>query len=302
MAAWQNAVDVRQSPLELDGRIIAAEGELELARLDLLREQDIESDVRIPTAEIRRYTAEDVLWNYRQLEHSITGFGTGYERTINTLKAEEELAKSELNLAYQQELQESWSMPRAEARYEIAQSALDNLLAIKDNPQDIKAAVDQTYSSYQTAIAGVKAAEMQVEQAEAALDVVQAQLSKLSVSSPMNGVVASSHAEVGEIAQPGAPVLTVTQLDKVTLTAYVPESKIGLVKLGQKAEISVDSYPDYSFIGEVVFISPQAQFTPRNVQLKEEREKTVFPVKIELPNPEQKLKPGMPADALVIVN
>ena len=102
------------------------------------------------------------------------------------------------------------------------------------------------------------------------------------------------------IAQPGTPLLTVTRLDEVTLTAYVPERSLGLVKLGQEVQVSVDSYPDEYFTGTVVYISPNALFTPKNIQLKEEREKMVFAVKISLPNPEQKLKPGMPADARIL--
>jgi HlyD family secretion protein len=132
--------------------------------------------------------------------------------------------------------------------------------------------------------------------------VIKVQLSKLSSVSPISGVVAAQHAEVGEIAQPGFPILTITELEEVTLTAYVPESKIGLVKLGQEALVSVDSYPGQSFSGKVVYISPRALFTPRNIQLEEEREKMVFAVKIKLANPEQKLKPGMPADAVILTN
>ena len=134
-AAWQNAVEVQLNPLELDARINAAEGELELARLDLLREQNIESDLRVPTAEIRLDTAEKLVWNYRRAEHTL-GMGSQYDRRVNTLRVEDELAQAELNLSYQQELQENWSIPGVETRYETAQQALENLLAIKNNPQD----------------------------------------------------------------------------------------------------------------------------------------------------------------------
>lgn len=186
---------------------------------------------------------------------------------------------------------------------------MENLLRIKDNPQEINAAVDSAHASYLAAVAavevadeGVKLVEVQVEQAEASLEVITVQLDKLTASSPISGVVVARYAEVGEIAKPGATILTVTRLEEVTLTAYVPESKIGQVKLGQRALVSVDSYPDDSFSGEVVYISSEAQFTPRNVQLKEEREKMVFAVKIRLDNPDQKLKPGMPADARILTH
>jgi HlyD family secretion protein len=151
-------------------------------------------------------------------------------------------------------------------------------------------------------MATVAAAERQVEQTQASLEVIEVQLSKLGISSPVSGVVAAQDFEVGEMAQPGASILTITALEEVTLTAYVPESKIGLVKLGQEAQVSVDSYPGETFPGEVAYISPRAMFTPKNIQLKEEREKMVFAVKIKLGNPEQKLKPGMPADANILSN
>ena len=296
--AWENALDVQSNPLELEAKIIAAQGELEMADLNLIRVKDIESDWRVPAAEIRRDTARKVLENFLKAEHTI-GMGSGYDRRAKTLPAEGNMAVAELNLAYEKQLEKFWSVPAAELRRDIAESALENLLAIRDNPQEINAAVDQAYSAYRTAVAAVEAVERQVEQAEASRKIIEVQLSKLTCSSPVSGVVAAQHAEVGEIAKPGVPILTITELEEVTLTAYVLESKIGLVKLGQEALVSVDSYPEESFTGEVTYISPRALFTPRNIQLKEEREKMVFSVKIRLANPEQKLKPGMPADALI---
>ena len=168
--------------------------------------------------------------------------------------------------------------------------------------QNTAAAVDQAHTSFLQATNGVGIAQEQVKQAEAALELINVQLGKLTVSSPISGVVAAKNVEVGEIAQAGAPVLTVTKLDNVTLTAYVPDSQIGLVMLGQKVQVSVDSYSGQVFNGQVTYISPRAAFTPGNVQLKDEREKTVFAVKIRLANSEGKLKPGMPADATIITN
>ncbi len=296
--AWENALDVQRNPLELEARIIAAQGELEMAALNLRREKEIESDLNVPLAEIRRDTAEKVLENLEDLK-SLDLLGI-YTMRKEIYPAEGELDAAELSLAYQKELEKLWRVPAAELRVATAEAALQNLLAIRENPQEINAAVDNAHTAYQTAIAAVKAAEQQVEQAEASLEVIKVQLEKLTVASPVSGVVASRHAEVGEIAQPGTPLLTVTRLDEVTLTAYVPERSLGLVKLGQEVQVSVDSYPDEYFTGTIVYISPNALFTPKNIQLKEEREKTVFAVKISLANPEQKLKPGMPADARIM--
>jgi len=162
------------------------------------------------------------------------------------------------------------------------------------------AAVDQANTAYLLATNGIGIAEQQIKQAEAALNVIDVQAGKLTLGSPISGIVAAKNIEVGEIAGAGTPILTVTQLDNVTLTTYVPESQIGLVMLGQKVLVSIDSFPGQVFNGQVIYISPRASFTPGNIQLKDEREKTVFAVKISLANPDSKLKPGMPADATII--
>jgi HlyD family secretion protein len=298
--AWENALDVQHNPLELEARIIAAQGALEMAELNLVREKEVENSWRVPAAEIRQETAEKILENLQLFKANF--LVSYYTMNKEILPAEGELKMAELALAYEKGLEEYWRIPSAELSRDTAKKALENLLAIRGNPQEINAAVDQAYTAYQTEAAAVGAAERQVEQAEASLGVIGVQFSKLGISSPVSGVVAAQDFEVGEMAQPGASILTITELEEVTLTAYVPESKIGLVKLGQEALVTVDSYPGETFHGEVAYISPRAMFTPKNIQLKEEREKMVFAVKIKLENPEQKLKPGMPADANILTN
>jgi HlyD family secretion protein len=93
-----------------------------------------------------------------------------------------------------------------------------------------------------------------------------------------------------------------TELDTVTLTVYVAESDIGLVRLGQSVVVAVDSFPDQLFEGQVVQIATEAEFTPKNVQTAEERVNMVFGVKVEIPNADGSLKPGMPADAVIQVD
>jgi multidrug resistance efflux pump len=113
----------------------------------------------------------------------------------------------------------------------------------------------------------------------------------------MSGTVSSRSAQVGETATAGAPLLTITNLDEVTLVIYIPENRIGQVQVGQEVEVKVDSFPERVFMGQVASIAGEAEFTPRNVQTKEERVNLVFAVDISLPNPDHALKPGMPADA-----
>ncbi|MFH1383061.1 MAG: efflux RND transporter periplasmic adaptor subunit [Chloroflexota bacterium] len=227
----------------------------------------IERAHNIASAQAQVDSAREILANF-ETAMGFAGQGSNYDRLASVLTAQGQLAQAELNLEF----------------------------------QTTNVTVDRAYTAYLVAGAAVKASEKQVAQVEASLKVIDVQLSNLTTSSPVSGVVSAKNAEVGEVAKPGVPILTITELEEVTLTTYIPESKIGLVKLGQGAIVSVDSYTGDSFSGEVVYISPQAQFTPRNVQLKEEREKTVFAVKIRLDNPEQKLKPGMPADARIVTS
>ncbi|OQY18667.1 MAG: hypothetical protein B6I34_10435 [Anaerolineaceae bacterium 4572_32.1] len=104
----------------------------------------------------------------------------------------------------------------------------------------------------------------------------------------------------GELAAPGATLLTLGDLDKVTLTVYVPEDKLGQVYLGQDVQVRVDSFPERTFIGTVTAIAHEAEFTPRNVQTQEERVNMVFAVDVDIPNSDHALKPGLPADAVII--
>ncbi len=150
----------------------------------------------------------------------------------------------------------------------------------------------------------IDALQAQVAQAEAALAAAQAnlktldiQLARMTILAPAGGIVLEQLIHVGELATPGAPLLTLADLDEVTLTVYVPEAELGQVSLGQEVEVTVDAY-DQVFTGQVSYISSQAEFTPKNVQTQEERVHMVFAVKVQLENLEHELKPGMPADAV----
>lgn len=150
--------------------------------------------------------------------------------------------------------------------------------------------------------------EAQVSQAEAALSAAEASLKALDIElgrselkAPAGGVILERLVHEGELAAPGAALFTMADLDKVTLTVYVPEAELGKVSLGQAVEVSVDAY-DQVFQGRVSAIASEAEFTPKNVQTQEERVHMVFAVKVRLDNADHLLKPGMPADALFAEN
>ncbi|NIP60332.1 MAG: HlyD family efflux transporter periplasmic adaptor subunit [Gemmatimonadetes bacterium] len=147
----------------------------------------------------------------------------------------------------------------------------------------------------------MEAQRARVRQAEAALARARARLDDAEATAPFDGVVAIRHREVGETVSPGAPLVTLRDLDDRWIRIYVREDAIGRVSLGQEAEILSDSHPDRSYRGRVFFIGSEAEFTPRNVQTAEERVRLVYPVKVRVAeDPDVDLKPGTPADVRLL--
>jgi len=135
----------------------------------------------------------------------------------------------------------------------------------------------------------------------AALAAAEAQFGYTILRSPQSGIVLRKHVEPGEMIAAGTPAITLADLKNIWLKVYVPEPQLGRLKLGQGVEVRTDSYPGKVYRGEVSFISSEAEFTPKNIQTQEERVKLVFAVKIRLKSPNQELKPGMPADARIVL-
>ena len=143
----------------------------------------------------------------------------------------------------------------------------------------------------------IDAAGWQVTQAESALAQAQSRLREARVVSPIDGVVLRKNLEAGETANPGVPILTLVNPKDVWLRAYVPETEVGRLKVGDVAALRVDAFPNRVFTGRLIEIASEAEFTPRNVQTKKERVTLVFRIKIQIDNPDGLLKPGLPADA-----
>jgi len=274
--AWENAQRSLTNPQELDARIDAARTQLAIAK-----SQAIQAQAALEAAKVQRDGHPGQ---------------AAYEYQVKA--AEEALQAAQANVAK-------------------AQAQLDGLLDMRHNPLAMQAQVDAAEAAYKAAAAAAEAAqakldalvagptreqiavaEAAVRQAEAALGILQVQQEKMTLRAPLNGLVTRRTLHVGELASPGAPVITIADLTKVRLTVYIPEDQIGHVRLGQKVQVTVDSFPGHVFSGEVAYISPRAEFTPKNIQTQKERVNMVFAVRIRLNNPELLLKPGMPADAV----
>jgi multidrug resistance efflux pump len=204
----------------------------------------------------------------------------------------------------------------AVAQQEGIESLLAHLYAQWAHPQSLEAMADEALAALTQAEAQIVAAQAQVDglnagatreqivalearvaQAQAALDSLLTQRAMMTLTSPVDGTVVSVVAHPGEVAAPGASLLTVADLSQLYLSVYLPETRIGQVHLGQRVQVVVDSFPGRFFEGQVTHIASHAEFTPRNVATKEERVNLVFAVEIRLPNDDGALKPGMPADA-----
>lgn len=206
-------------------------------------------------------------------------------------------AKSNFDLAQKdkerfQSLYDSQSITKKQfddvaTRFEIAQSQLngakENLTKIKNiaRPEEIR----QARSNF--------------EKAEASAALIQKSLNDCFVTAPFNGAIVKTFVEKGEMLSILSNLFKISDLSKVELVIYVSEEDLGKVKLGQIAEVLTDTYKDKTYEGKVKYISPEAEFTPKNIQTKDERTKLVFAVKIEIQNPNFELKAGMPADAVV---
>jgi HlyD family secretion protein len=318
LQALQDAQTTRTQPQELEARIDAARTQSEVAELTV--EQAIASMRASEVQQVYYQRAYAQLLEGFDVEIPVPGTSIIVRRHINV----GELVLSEIRRQGNLSNQEAWmaweGLFAAEAVRDGARQNLDNLLAMRDNPLEANVLVSVAQAQYDIAEANVgvaraqleaieagatqeevAVAESQVEQAQAALATLQVQLGKMTLLAPRRGVVLERMVNVGEIAPPNSSLLTVVDLDQVTLTVYVPENQIGLVKVGQEVRVKVDSYPERTFDAQVVHIASRAEFTPKNVQTKEERVSTVFAVKIRIPNPDGALKPGMPADAEILV-
>ena len=190
-------------------------------------------------------------------------------------------------------LKERAKLAVAHERYNLALDYLRSLQTGVFSPM-----VSVAKSNVAQAEAALGQSEKAVEQARAEITLLETQMKKLVTRAPINGVVLTRSIEIGEILQPGLAAMTIAPLDELTVVVYIPEDRYGEVNLGDSATLMVDSFPEKSFAATVIRIADQAEYTPRNVQTKEERQTTVYAVKLSVNNKDGKLKPGMPTDLI----
>ena len=283
----RNLQGILDNPQELDAQIALTRAQLQAAEAAITK---AENERRAAQVVRDRYQGESSIEGRAQFQAGEAGVRAG-DAAIEAAKADRDGAQTVLDLlvimranplSLRTQLHAAQSqLAQAEAQVLLARADLDGLTA---GPRVEEVAI----------------AQAQVDLAQASLEQLQVQRQKMTLAAPIAGMVTSLPIRAGENVQPGTKLLTLANLGDIHLSLYVPESQLGRVRVGQSVNVTVDGLSGRTFAGKVYFISPRAEYTPASVQTKEERAKTVFMVKVQLANPDGALKPGMPADAVVL--
>ena len=278
-STWQHALTTVQNPQEIDAQITEAQTQINLAEQGtILAQAQLEREKLLRDQKPKNSTARQIADLQVQAAEKALATAQADLETAQTLLYWLQLVRNKpLGLIVQANVAEG-QYTIAEQGVVVAQAKLDDLLA--------GATAEE-----------ITVAERAVALAQAQVRVLEANLSKFTLTSPADGVVVNQVLHSGELAARAATILTISDLSQVTLVVYVPENRVGEVQLGQQVQVTVDSFAGQVFVGHVSHIGDQPQFTPRNVATKEERQNTFYAVEIELDNAKGLLKPGMPADA-----
>jgi len=248
-----------------------------------------------------------------------------YELKLAEAMATQDFAQAQYNLlkkgARDEDInQAEENLNQAQISFELAEKDKQRMENLYESKSITKKQFDDAIANYDISLAKLNSAKENFQkvknlsrpeelmQAKANLDkalanvnLIKKNLSDCYVTSPSSGFITKKFIEAGETAGMMSSLFQVADLSSVELVIYIPETELGKIKLNQQAEISVDTFPEKSFEGKVIYISPEAEFTPKNIQTQEERTKLVFAVKIKIDNPDFELKDGMPADAVIIL-
>ena len=191
------------------------------------------------------------------------------------------------------------NLSAVKSRADLADSSLGRLKRLFAAGNLTRQELDKIESDARAADDALAAARTAVDAAQAQANIAEARLTDCTVTAPVSGTVTTVTFRVGETVLAGSVPVTIIDLDQTWLNAYLPERLLGKVQAGDSSRVRVDAYPKRDFRGVISFIADKAEFTPKDIQTKEERINQVYRLKITLSNPDRLLKPGMPADALL---
>ncbi len=209
------------------------------------------------------------------------------------------------------------SLTQADANYKVAKTNKDRMTKLFESESITHKQYDDAILGYDVALSRYNSAKQNVlksksarpeqieqllanlDQSEAAISLIEKSISDCYISASISGQIVNRFVEKSEIVSFLSSLFKIIDLTDSELTIYISEVDLAHVQLNQNVRVNIDAYTDKSFSGNISFISPEAEFTPKNIQTKDERTKLVFAVKVKNDNPDKILKPGMPADATI---
>lgn len=296
-----------------DGNTVAVSGTIEVTEVEVsfkipgrVRERLVDEGEQVKAGQIvARLDDEDLRLELAQRERDTEILGanlreleTGFRKedidradaAVKRVKADAERLKADFarqETLYRREVISRRDYDAAKASFESSRAALREAVAQQE-------LMHRGPRSEQ-----IEAARARLAQSMEALELARTRLGYTTLASPMAGLVLAKHVEPGEQVAAGTPIVSVGDMVNTWMRAYIAETDLGRVKVGQKAWVTSDTWPDRRYEGTVTFISPEAEFTPKSVQTQKERVKLVYRIKITIPNRNMELKPGMPVDAKI---
>ena len=258
-----------QARADAPGQVQQAEANLAAAKADLARWEAEHQQVQL---DAKRYPP-------------LAKSGAVAVQVAEQYQTKEEVAEESVNASRKQ-------VAAAEAALVRARAQLDNI-AIQDANRQTLLRQAEAHK------AKIAAAQADVEAERAALRKIEADIADLQIRAPIAGTILTRSAEPGKVIQPGQTIFTMVDLTKLYLRGFVPEGNVGKVRVGQKAEVFLDSNPKQPVPAEVIRIDPDVMFTPENTYFKEDRVKQVMGLKLGLRGAYGYAKPGMPADGRI---
>ena len=275
-----------QSEDDALGRINAAQASVASARAQLAQAQaeakQLEAELKLAEADRDRFDrlSRDGAASRQRFEQAQTQF-EAIQETLQARRA---------------------AVIAAQAQVDAAQGALTQARASRLNPDIRLTQIQRLQTQLEQAEAQLRVAEADVDNAQANRREIEARLDHLEIVSPIDGVVLTRTTEPGEVIAAGKTVLTVINLEDVFLRGYIPEKQVGAVRLGQSAQVFLDSAPERPLSATVSAIDTEASFTPENIYFRDDRATQVFGLKLRIENPRGFAKPGMPADAEILID
>jgi len=220
-------------------------------------------------------------------------------RSEDILQAEQNLNQAKIN--YESALRDKNRLDKlfssrsiTQKQFEDAEARFDLMSAQLKTAQENFNKVKKIFRQEE-----IRQAKANYEKVAAGVELIKKNIRDCYVTAPIDGFIVKTFVETGEMVSPMSSLVKISELDRVELEIYVSTEELAFVKLNQSADISIDAFKNKTYRGKVVYISPEAEFTPKNIQTKDERTKLVFAVKIKIANPNYELKSGMPADAVI---